>query len=82
MLVLALVARGSDVLAEAHEPGYERFVSAAATILAKVHESGTPRVSYAFEQWLFHYMRGDDQSYLRWRTSRQGGACRLRSSRR
>ena len=44
MLVLALVARGSDVLAEAHEPGYERFVSAAATILAKVHESGTPRV--------------------------------------
>ena len=23
MLVLALVARGSDVLAEAHEPGYE-----------------------------------------------------------
>lgn len=64
MLVLALVARGSDVLAEAHEPGYERFVSAAATILAKVHESGTPRVSYAFEQWLFHYMHGDDLSYL------------------
>ena len=39
-------------------------MSAAATILAKVHESGTPRVSYAFEQWLFHYMCGDDQSYL------------------
>lgn len=64
MLVLALVARGSDVLAEAHEPGYERFVSAATTILAKVHESGTPRVSYAFEQWLFHCMHGDDLSYL------------------
>ncbi|WFD28910.1 hypothetical protein MNAN1_003926 [Malassezia nana] len=60
MLVLAMVARGGAVLVESHEPEQERFVSAATAILAKIDPVAAPRLSYAYEQWLFHYMADDD----------------------
>ncbi|CCV00064.1 unnamed protein product [Malassezia sympodialis ATCC 42132] len=60
MLVLALVARGSDVLVESHDPEHERFLTAATAILAKIDPATAPRLSYAYEQWLFHYMADDD----------------------
>ncbi|WFD21220.1 hypothetical protein MCAP1_003481 [Malassezia caprae] len=60
MLVLALVARGSDVLVESHDAEHERFLTAATAILAKIDPATAPRLSYAYEQWLFHYMADDE----------------------
>ncbi|KAL4399639.1 hypothetical protein ACI68E_004022 [Malassezia pachydermatis] len=63
MIVLALVAQGSEVLAEAHEPEHDRFLTASEAILAKI-DPATSRLSYAYEQWLFHYMVHDHLVYL------------------
>lgn len=60
MIVLALVARGADVLVESHAREHERFLPAAEAILGKMEDARSARVSYAFEQWLFHYMATHD----------------------
>ncbi|WFD32880.1 hypothetical protein MSPP1_003933 [Malassezia sp. CBS 17886] len=64
MIVLALVATGAQVLVESHDAGQERFLPAAEAILAKITPDAPPRLSYAFESWLFHYIAHDGRVYL------------------
>ncbi|PWN54227.1 snare-like protein [Violaceomyces palustris] len=63
MIVLALVARGSEVMAETHDAEHERFLSAAQTILGRIPPHSS-KLSYAFEDWLFHYISQDGIVYL------------------
>lgn len=71
MIVLALVARGSTILCETHDAAHERFLSAAETILTRIQtelaassSSGASKMSYAFEDWLFHYIAQDGMVYM------------------
>ncbi|SPO42934.1 related to vesicle-associated membrane protein 7 [Moesziomyces antarcticus] len=63
MIVLALVARGSHVLAETHDPEHDRFLPAAQTILSRIPPNSS-KLSYAFEEWLFHYVSQDGMVYM------------------
>lgn len=56
MIVLALVASGSTVLAETHDEEHARFLSAAETVLTRIQPNEASRLSYAYESWLFHYV--------------------------
>lgn len=60
---LALVASGSAILVESHDPDADRFVAAASTILTRIPPNSS-RLSYAFEDWLFHYVSEDGLVYL------------------
>lgn len=70
MIVLALVARGATILSETHDATHERFLSAAETILTRIQtevassSSGASKMSYAFEEWLFHYIAQDGMVYM------------------
>ncbi|PWN44766.1 snare-like protein [Ceraceosorus guamensis] len=70
MIVLALVASGSDVLTESHDHAHERFLTAADTILARIPASsesnggGAQRLTYTYESWLFHYLSQDGLTFL------------------
>ncbi|SPO20858.1 related to vesicle-associated membrane protein 7 [Ustilago trichophora] len=63
MIVLALVAKGSHILAETHDPIHDRFLPAAQTILSRI-PSESSKLSYAFEEWLFHYVSQDGMVYM------------------
>ncbi|CAO1631214.1 unnamed protein product [Jaminaea pallidilutea] len=60
---LSLVATGSDILVESHDDDAERFLTAASTILTRIPPNSS-RLSYAFEDWLFHYVSEDGFVYL------------------
>lgn len=57
---LALIASSSssshEILISSTDPGAERFQTAAATILTRIDSRLNSRLSYAFEDWLFHYV--------------------------
>ncbi|EJD07782.1 VAMP/synaptobrevin-like protein [Fomitiporia mediterranea MF3/22] len=53
-LIHALVARGPEVLAE-HHAGIRDFSQATQTILSKIPQ-GPGKLTYAWEQYLFHYV--------------------------
>jgi vesicle-associated membrane protein 7 len=53
-LIHALVAQGSTVLAE-HQAGKRDFSQATQTILSKIPPNNS-KLSYAWEQYLFHYV--------------------------
>ncbi|SJX60322.1 related to vesicle-associated membrane protein 7 [Sporisorium reilianum f. sp. reilianum] len=63
MIVLALVAKGSHILAETHDPAHDRFLPAAQTILSRIPPNSS-KLSYAFEDWLFHYVSHDGMVYM------------------
>ncbi|MCO5593089.1 hypothetical protein L7F22_047095 [Adiantum nelumboides] len=63
MIVLSLVASGSTVLCETHNEEHARFVTAAETILGRIQPNAT-RLSYSFENWLFHYIAEGGVVYL------------------
>ncbi|KAN0066071.1 hypothetical protein ACQY0O_000164 [Thecaphora frezii] len=63
MIVLALVSRGSDVLAQVHDAEHSRFLSAAETILSRIPPNSS-KLSYAFENWFFHYVSQHGLVYL------------------
>ncbi|PWZ02741.1 snare-like protein [Testicularia cyperi] len=63
MIVLALVAKAGVVLCETHDPQHDRFLGAAETILTRIPEHDS-KLSYAFENWLFHYISQDGLVYL------------------
>ncbi|KAJ1031805.1 hypothetical protein NDA13_002192 [Ustilago tritici] len=63
MIVLALVAKGSHILAETHDPAHDRFLPAAQTILSRIPPNSS-KLSYAFEDWLFHYVSSDNLVYM------------------
>ncbi|KAJ1030377.1 hypothetical protein NDA16_001286 [Ustilago loliicola] len=63
MIVLALVAKGSHILAETHDPSHDRFLPAAQTILSRIPPNSS-KLSYAFEDWLFHYISSDNLVYM------------------
>lgn len=63
MIVLALVAKGSHILAETHDPAHDRFLPAAQTILSRIPPASS-KLSYAFEDWLFHYVAQDGMVYM------------------
>ncbi len=63
MIVLALVAKGSHILAETHDPAHDRFLPAAQTILSRIPPNAS-KLSYAFEDCLFHYVAQDGLVYM------------------
>ncbi|MCO5556527.1 hypothetical protein L7F22_010076 [Adiantum nelumboides] len=63
MIVLALVASGSTILCETHDPEHERFLTASETILGRIPPNAS-RLSYSFEDWLFHYVSEDGLVFL------------------
>ncbi|SPC65328.1 related to vesicle-associated membrane protein 7 [Ustilago sp. UG-2017b] len=63
MIVLALVAKGSHILAETHDSAHDRFLPAAQTILSRIPPNSS-KLSYAFEDWLFHYVSSDNLVYM------------------
>ena len=63
MIVLALVAKASHILAETHDPAHDRFLPAAQTILSRIPPNSS-KLSYAFEEWLFHYVSQDGMVYM------------------
>ncbi|KAK0546661.1 hypothetical protein OC846_005168 [Tilletia horrida] len=64
MIVLALIAAGTQVLLEAHvDEEYTRFLSAAETILGRIPE-GNSKMTFSFESWLFHYIAENGFVYL------------------
>ncbi|CBQ67686.1 related to vesicle-associated membrane protein 7 [Sporisorium reilianum SRZ2] len=63
MIVLALVAKGSHILAETHDAAHDRFLPAAQTILSRIPPNSS-KLSYAFEDWLFHYVSHDGMVYM------------------
>lgn len=63
MIVLALIAKGSNILAETHDPAHDRFLPAAQTILSRIPPNSS-KLSYAFEDWLFHYVSQDGMVYM------------------
>ncbi|PWN34960.1 snare-like protein [Meira miltonrushii] len=63
MIVLALVASGSTILSETHDEAHARFLTAAETVLTRIPPNAT-RLSYSYENWLFHYVQEDGIVYL------------------
>ncbi|SNX81596.1 related to vesicle-associated membrane protein 7 [Melanopsichium pennsylvanicum] len=63
MIVLALVAKTSHILAETHDPAHDRFLPAAQTILSRIPPNSS-KLSYAFQEWLFHYVSQDGMVYM------------------
>ncbi|TDL20302.1 vesicle-associated membrane protein [Rickenella mellea] len=61
-LIHALVARGSVILAE-HQAGKRDFSQATQTILAKIPPNNS-KLTYVWEQFLFHYVSEGGITYL------------------
>ncbi|THV05374.1 VAMP/synaptobrevin-like protein [Dendrothele bispora CBS 962.96] len=61
-LIHALVARGSTILAE-HKAGSRDFSSATQTILSKIPPNNS-KLTYVWEQYLFHYVSEGGFTYL------------------
>ncbi|EGN94502.1 hypothetical protein SERLA73DRAFT_188436 [Serpula lacrymans var. lacrymans S7.3] len=61
-LIHALVARESTILAE-HQAGQRDFSHATQTILSKIPQ-GDSKLTYVWEQYLFHYIADDGFVYL------------------
>ncbi|KAF9044243.1 VAMP/synaptobrevin-like protein [Panaeolus papilionaceus] len=61
-LIHALVAQGSTVLAE-HQAGKRDFSQATQTILSKIPPNNS-KLSYAWEQYLFHYVSEGGYTFL------------------
>ncbi|KAH7890477.1 VAMP synaptobrevin-like protein [Phlebopus sp. FC_14] len=59
----ALVARGSVILAEHQAPGGRDFSHATQTILSKIPPNDS-KLTYAWEQYLFHYISESGFVYL------------------
>lgn len=63
MIVLALIASGSTILTETHDEEHVRFLTAAETVLTRIPPNAT-RLSYSYENWLFHYVQENGIIYL------------------
>ncbi|KAJ7705545.1 VAMP/synaptobrevin-like protein [Mycena rosella] len=61
-LIHALVARGSTILAE-HQAGKQNFSQATQTILSKIPPNDS-KLTYVWEQFLFHYVSEGGVTYL------------------
>ncbi|TCD68146.1 hypothetical protein EIP91_011512 [Steccherinum ochraceum] len=61
-LIHALVARGSVILAE-HQGGSRDFSQATQTILSKIPPNNS-KLTYVWEQYLFHYVSEGGYTYL------------------
>ncbi|KDQ53908.1 hypothetical protein JAAARDRAFT_38877 [Jaapia argillacea MUCL 33604] len=61
-LIHALVARGSTILAE-HQAGKRDFSQATQTILSKIPPNNS-KLTYVWEQYLFHYISENGFTYL------------------
>ncbi|KAH9923538.1 vesicle-associated membrane protein [Fomitopsis serialis] len=61
-LIHALVARGSTILAE-HKSGTRDFSQATQTILSKIPPNNS-KLTYVWEQYLFHYVSEGGFTYL------------------
>jgi len=61
-LIHALVSRGSTILAE-HQAGKRDFSQATATILSKIPPNNS-KLTYVWEQYLFHYISEGGYTYL------------------
>ncbi|KAJ7489233.1 VAMP synaptobrevin-like protein [Mycena latifolia] len=61
-LIHALVARGSTILAE-HQAGKQNFSQATQTILSKIPPNDS-KLTYVWEQYLFHYVSEGGFTYL------------------
>ncbi|VDC07952.1 unnamed protein product [Peniophora sp. CBMAI 1063] len=61
-LIHALVAQGSTILAE-HAAGQRDFSQATQTILSKIPPNNS-KLTYVWEQYLFHYISEDGFTYL------------------
>ncbi|TFK36276.1 vesicle-associated membrane protein [Crucibulum laeve] len=61
-LIHALVARGSTILAE-HQAGKRDFSQATQTILSKIPPNNS-KLTYVWEQYLFHYISEGGFTYL------------------
>ncbi|EMD36448.1 hypothetical protein CERSUDRAFT_115468 [Gelatoporia subvermispora B] len=61
-LIHALVARGSTILAE-HQAGERDFSQATQTILSKIPPNNS-KLTYVWEQYLFHYISEGGFTYL------------------
>ncbi|KAJ7100735.1 VAMP synaptobrevin-like protein [Mycena belliarum] len=61
-LIHALVSRGTTILAE-HQAGKQNFSSATATILSKIPPNDS-KLTYVWEQYLFHYVSEGGYTYL------------------
>ncbi|KAI0317700.1 VAMP/synaptobrevin-like protein [Amylostereum chailletii] len=61
-LIHALVAQGSTILAE-HQAGQRDFSQATQTILSKIPPNNS-KLTYVWEQYLFHYISEDGYTYL------------------
>uniref|UniRef100_A0A0W0EXZ8 Synaptobrevin homolog YKT6 n=1 Tax=Moniliophthora roreri TaxID=221103 RepID=A0A0W0EXZ8_MONRR len=61
-LIHALVARGSTILAE-HKSGSRDFSQATQTILSKIPPNNS-KLTYVWEQYLFHYISEGGFTYL------------------
>ncbi|PPR02141.1 hypothetical protein CVT24_011390 [Panaeolus cyanescens] len=61
-LIHALVAQGTTVLAE-HQAGKRDFSQATQTILSKIPPNNS-KLSYAWEQYLFHYVSEGGYTFL------------------
>lgn len=61
-LIHALVAKGTTVLAE-HKAGGRDFSQATQTILSKIPPNNS-KLTYAWEQYQFHYISEDGYTYL------------------
>jgi vesicle-associated membrane protein 7 len=56
MIVLALVASGTTILSETHDEQHAQFLTAAETVLTRIEPKNAARLSYSYENWLFHYV--------------------------
>ncbi|KAJ6598280.1 VAMP synaptobrevin-like protein [Mycena vulgaris] len=61
-LIHALVARGSTILAE-HQAGKQNFSQATQTIISKIPPNDS-KLTYVWEQFLFHYISEGGFTYL------------------
>ncbi|OAX39323.1 VAMP/synaptobrevin-like protein [Rhizopogon vinicolor AM-OR11-026] len=62
-LINAVVARGSTILAEHQAPGQRDFSHATQTILSKIPPNNS-KLTYVWEQYLFHYISEGGFTYL------------------
>ncbi|EIW75548.1 VAMP synaptobrevin-like protein [Coniophora puteana RWD-64-598 SS2] len=62
-LLHALVARGSVILAEHQGPGDRNFSHAAQTVLSKIPPNNS-KLTYVWQEYLFHYIADNGYIYL------------------
>ncbi|KAG1853308.1 synaptobrevin-domain-containing protein [Suillus tomentosus] len=62
-LINAIVSRGPTILAEHQAPGQRDFSHATQTILSKIPPNNS-KLTYVWEQYLFHYISEDGFTFL------------------